>query len=410
MESNAARPMPRTTTPLLALLTAVAALAACAGPAGPPGVDGADGADGATGPAGAAGAGGPAGASGRSDCTVVVSPEDDVQAAIDGLPESGGTVCLQAGLYELTTHLHIGRDHVRLVGAGSATVLSVVADVAGVVIGPLDATPSGPRTRGVEVADLAIEGNRQERTSETYTTEGSALLYVNGISVFWSQDVSISSVSITGVRSGGIVTDRQVEDLAIRDVTIRDAYWDGVALYDSEHVSVSRAVIEGCGAAAVTADAPVDRGVSWSVIEGSVLSGNGVGNDEVEPGQTVAVYLRHSSDVLFTGNLVERNQGGGLWLEHATDHRLSNNLLVDNGLSGAGNGVVFNVGSQGNALSNNTVRGHPEFGLWMVGGDDEAVNFGQGNLWCDNALGAVLPPAQGRFEQQGGCDCVAGCN
>lgn len=60
-------------------------------------------------------------------CTVVAFPGDDLQAALDALPDDGGKLCLAAGTYPVRTPLTIsGKRRIVIDGVGPATVL--VAD------------------------------------------------------------------------------------------------------------------------------------------------------------------------------------------------------------------------------------------------------------------------------------------
>ncbi len=49
-------------------------------------------------------------------CTVVVRPGEDIQAAIDSLPEAGGCVCLKVGEHEIEAPIRIERSNVSLHG------------------------------------------------------------------------------------------------------------------------------------------------------------------------------------------------------------------------------------------------------------------------------------------------------
>lgn len=49
-------------------------------------------------------------------CTVVVRPGEDIQAAIDSLPEVGGCVCLKVGEHEITSPIRLERSNVSLHG------------------------------------------------------------------------------------------------------------------------------------------------------------------------------------------------------------------------------------------------------------------------------------------------------
>lgn len=58
-------------------------------------------------------------------CSVRAEPGDDLQAAVDRVPNDGkpATVCLSAGDFHVTKLLSIQRDGLRLRGQGDATVL-----------------------------------------------------------------------------------------------------------------------------------------------------------------------------------------------------------------------------------------------------------------------------------------------
>jgi hypothetical protein len=64
--------------------------------------------------------------SGAEDaCTQRLRPGDDLQAAVDRLPERGGVLCLGAGDFRLPGALSITRDGVTLRGEGASTVLGL---------------------------------------------------------------------------------------------------------------------------------------------------------------------------------------------------------------------------------------------------------------------------------------------
>lgn len=57
-------------------------------------------------------------------CTVVAFPGDDLQAALDALPDDGGKLCLAAGTYPLRAPLTVtGKRRIVVEGVGPATVL-----------------------------------------------------------------------------------------------------------------------------------------------------------------------------------------------------------------------------------------------------------------------------------------------
>lgn len=55
-------------------------------------------------------------------CCVVVQPGEDIQAAINLLPATGGCVCLKTGIHTITQAIRIERSHVTLQGEGAKVV------------------------------------------------------------------------------------------------------------------------------------------------------------------------------------------------------------------------------------------------------------------------------------------------
>jgi hypothetical protein len=84
-------------------------------------------------------------------CTNVVEPGEDIQAAIDSLPEEGGCVCLKTGLHEIDEPLRIERSNVLLHGESPGT------RVAATVLPLLSVGALAPRAARVEIRDIRFE-------------------------------------------------------------------------------------------------------------------------------------------------------------------------------------------------------------------------------------------------------------
>lgn len=65
----------------------------------------------------------PLGEKGKDCCTFVVAPGEDIQAAIDKLPDVGGCICLKAGLHLIDRPLLIRRDNVTLHGESQGAII-----------------------------------------------------------------------------------------------------------------------------------------------------------------------------------------------------------------------------------------------------------------------------------------------
>lgn len=58
---------------------------------------------------------------GESCCTVVVQPGENIQAALDSLPQAGGCVCLKTGIHEIQQPIRIEKSNVVLKGESPGT-------------------------------------------------------------------------------------------------------------------------------------------------------------------------------------------------------------------------------------------------------------------------------------------------
>ncbi|WP_291295186.1 DUF6519 domain-containing protein [Elioraea sp.] len=89
---------------------------------------------------------------GEGCCTVVVRPGEDIQSAIDSLPQEGGCVCLKAGVHPLRAALMIRRSRVSLhAEAPGAAVLTRAGEVPHLRIG-------GAAAQRAAVTDVTISG------------------------------------------------------------------------------------------------------------------------------------------------------------------------------------------------------------------------------------------------------------
>jgi hypothetical protein len=92
-------------------------------------------------------------------CTVTAFPGDDLQAALDKLPDTGGELCLAAGLYLQRAPLKVARKRrIVITGVGPATVLRVLNDEAVLIAALCD---------DIEVTNVRVEGgSARDRTEQ----------------------------------------------------------------------------------------------------------------------------------------------------------------------------------------------------------------------------------------------------
>ncbi len=102
-------------------------------------------------------------------CTVTVAPGDDIQAAIDSLPPTGGCVCLKTGVHPISDALRIRGSNVALHGESAGAVVRHSA-------GPLMLQVASDD--GSTIDHVCVESIRFEATHDGSTGEllGAALL------------------------------------------------------------------------------------------------------------------------------------------------------------------------------------------------------------------------------------------
>jgi len=265
------------------------------GPAGLPGTTGAPGTPGTNGTPGAPG----------RDAGTIVDGGDcgSIQAAIDGLPAAGGSVLVRPGVYTCGASIVIDRNNVALRGSGPATLLQLGAHVNRpvIVVGQTIEAPTTTR-RNVVVSDLAIDGNRAQQDHECSNGPCGPgdFLRNNGMSLRRVEDVVVERVSVTGARSGGLVPELTSRRLTIRDFTVTDSAFDGIAAYETEDSLFTGLHLHDNAGAGLSFDIEFNR----NVISDSVIEGNG----------DVGIFMRNSSDNLFSELLIRNSGSYGLFL------------------------------------------------------------------------------------------------
>lgn len=305
----------------------------------------------------------------RAACTARAAPGDDLQAAIDALPQDRrpATLCLAAGEYRLRGLVAIGRDHLRLRGAGAATVLRMQDGVAQplLVIGDAEHEQPQRSVRDVVVERLKLVGApaAQEFMPERPWLGNSAVVVRGG------EHIVLRRLETAACRSACILTERDTREVTITGSRIRGAVWDGVSFNRTAHVRLVGNDIGGNTAAGITAEHLED-----SEIRGNTIDDNG----------SVGVYLSDSLRNRFTGNTLRGNRKAGVFLACAVRFREPQPVQCWDRSMSAGN--VF----EGNRLERN------EYG-YAIGADDFAnckAPDWQPNLWRGNRSDAPNFDAQ----------------
>ena len=271
---------------------------------------------------------------------------EKIQAALDNLPKSGGTVALRPGTYIIDKPLNLCRDNQALHGAGPTTILRLAdnANCPLLVVGTLESYPRRI-VYNVRVRDLDIDGNRTNQQVECWNIpveEGSEIRN-NGVTVRGATDCLVERVRCYRARSGGLVAEKGVYRLTVSDFAAWDNQFDGLALYETEESIFNRLILRDNPGAGLS----LDRGFRQNVIGDAVMVANGIG-----------VFMRHTHECVFTGLVIRNSKEHGVFMAQTAEKDPDGAWIFKPGTACTGNvftGLhVSDSGGAGFLLNNDT--------------------------------------------------------
>jgi Family of unknown function (DUF6519)/Right handed beta helix region len=350
------------------------------------------------------------------DCTVCVSPEGHesgvltLQDAVELVKElGGGTICLQAGLYDIGPGVEIdGARSLRIRGQGPATILtargealtitsSIAVTVENLAIVSGAAAPGAVRMRNV------ILGNLQELVILSFGSEagGGSAIELAGVELIVGirRNVLIGRTGIGvpgGDNIGLLAAVLRIEDnVALAFDTGIDLGGASGYLYECR---VSGNDVLGPNEAAIRATGAVAPGGSLDVVDNKLAtSGTGivVGADALVDANTISTwgegrgtdgivvdagaFAVQPGHVRITGNRVNQRAGRGIALRTA----VRTFMVKQNILDGVGHGIMIEGKGQAErvAVENNEV--------YDVGIQGDALGFGAG-ISVNHATSAAI--------------------
>jgi parallel beta-helix repeat protein len=308
------------------------------GPQGPTGATGATGPQGPQGPTGATGATGPKGPSGYGFASFVVAAYNsidnenadfvcdgtddqvEINAAIDSLPASGGSIYLREGIYFLSGNIVISKSNVALIGTGASTVLKI-KDTKNADMYVIYASGRG----NLLIQNLRIDGNKANQTSGT----------MYGIYFTSVENSKIIDCWVENLTSAGIFFDYSSNYNTVTGNTAQGNSENGIYLYNSSN---------------------------YNTVTGNTTQGNGWDG----------ICLEYWSDYnTVTGNTTQGNGWDGICLEYWSD----NNTVTGNTTQGNGwDGICLEYWSNHNTVTGNTAQGNSENGIALLGSSHNTVS------------------------------------
>jgi len=279
------------------------------------------------------------------------SDQNAINAAINALPSTGGSVVLLDGTYNITSSVIINKPNVNLTGSGANTILKRMYDESGVNTGGvITVVAASTAVTNVDVSQLSINGNKASFSS------------ANDYGIF--------------VSSGGCGI--QANNEKINNNWIGNTAGNGVYIYNGacaaiQNDQITNNIITGSGGNGIA----TDDSTSNAVISGNVSSNN----------SGYGIYVSGGTGENITGNTTNSNATGGI-ITGTTSTNVSDNIIKSNTTYGiyiggfvggqntiSGNvidsngiGVNFGPGNTNETLSGNTIVNSATTGVFVDGG------------------------------------------
>jgi hypothetical protein len=332
-----------------------------------------------------------------------------IQYAIDAVEETGGTVILNPGIYEIIAPVRL-KSNVRLVGSGKETVLKRGKGVQTKYVtdadyGELKLTVENTDGFGIgmKVQVTDDENSGCWNVSTAYITDiTDDVIYLdkglirdyrsdlNGlisnassvIEVFDAENASVSNLIIDGNRienyfadgcnSAGVLIIRSRE-ITVDSVHVKDFNGEGISWQITEHVSVTNCEISGSGNNGLHPG----TGSPFSIIKNNDVHHNDLdglficwrvyqskvtGNEFHHNGRYGLCTGHKDTDVVFESNHIYNNESDGVNLREEREmnapHRNTfiKNIIENNGTDGGGYGFSIHSPARELVLMENVFR------------------------------------------------------
>jgi parallel beta-helix repeat protein len=338
-----------------------------------------------------------------------VHDEEEINKAISDLADTGGTVLLLEGTYNIgsagirsiqtesgDTDIAYGiyiTSNVRLVGQGSSTILVTDSDNFDFSDSPFGAIILSDNASGIEVSHITINGNQQNLTTPIFGIFLADFTDRTSDSAVTDCYIYNTAIAICGYTDRCIVAENTCKDNVYNSITIGG---DGNAIYGNicsdcmGFYSINIFISSNCTISDNICNANAG-GIILYYSNGNIVSNNECCNSTLGTG--IEVY--NSSNNYIGGNVCISNEYGVFIDVNSSSNVVCNNVLCMNRMDGicivandnlisenliAGNsqyGIGFRYGSGSyNTISGNVLRhmGTQSYGIYITGTGNMVIN------------------------------------
>jgi parallel beta-helix repeat protein len=265
-----------------------------------------------------------------------VADQDEINAAINALPTSGGRVLLLEGTYNISGTITILKNYVTLEGQGAGTKLFLVngANCHAIQVGN-----GSTALEGIRIANLRIDGNKANQTTS-----------VHGIYFYGA--------------SGYLITKSGIENCIVENCANTGIY----LYYSNNNIIAENQANSNWGA-----------GIYLYYSNNNVITGN-----QTNSTYYYGIYLISSNNNIIAENQAISNRIDGFYIYLA-----NNNIIIGNQVNSTTNGSGMGIlHSSYNIVIGNECQGNNGYGINIVGSNSNN-NLVVKNYLTGNTSGAL---------------------
>ena len=270
------------------------------------------------------------------------------QAAINALPSSGGTIAVPAGNYMIDALKSINmRSHTRIKMDPLAQLIAIPNSSQRYYV------IKAWRVNNIEITGGAIVGDRVKHYGSTgewgmgIDILASAKVFVHDtkVSRCWGDGLYIGAIGPAGSAVSST-------DVTVSHVTSTDNRRQGMSFGPVQRVYVVNSTFSDTNGTAPQGGIDIEPSTQGSAKDIRVVSSTMTGNQ----GNGMELH-DHVTGLVVTGSTLKGNHGFGVLSVGTATAAISQNLITENGLDGAGmTSTTHNVQITGNTLTYNSTR------------------------------------------------------
>jgi len=277
----------------------------------------------------------------------------DIQEAIDSLPAGGGVVYVKEGTYTITTVITINKSNVALIGAGKATSIFLAEDSDCDCINLGD---NATTRTGILIADLSIDGNRDNNAGTLYGIELLGKVDDSKISGCWITECDTTGIKFTGNNNRNIITENTVTSCDNIGIDIQDSTDPNIV---SDNTCSSMGT-HGIQAIATTGSIYIIGNVCTGNTEhGIACSTNDavISNNMCLSNTKDGVYLTSSVRNTINGNCCKLNGEHGIEIRSSSQNVITANTYTKNSQTTTNtyDGIRLSLTCEYNTITANTI-------------------------------------------------------